>query len=449
MRAFTARLWSWPVRALALPIVAALIAGAVPGQTEPTAEETAVLCWLNRFRADPQAFGRLVVDGNKPENAGGVDWQMFTAELAALRPAPPLFFEPRLVDASRAHARYMVEAQEYGHHETEGRPGFTGEWPQDRARAAGYTAQVAECSHARGGQALEIVAGYIVDAGPPDEGSGGMREGRGHRRCMIDPRWREVGVGLFAWGRGFQSSVLLHGRAPGVERVLGGVAIVDRDADQFYDIGEGLGGVHIAVGELCTMTCGSGAWRLDLPRGAAPKKLVARLGPLELERDIAAGTDNLQIDLRFDVPRAIADLEAKLAGLPDTAAPQRRALHLRLLQLRPPATPDETQLAKEVGELEAAVVAGLGTWPRAEADKTFQAARRSFAGTSVEDWIRQAQSADTLARAAVAARDTKDAKARARRAQAAATAIERGLVDITSAGLWGTLAGLRRELSAR
>jgi hypothetical protein len=38
----------------------------------------------------------LVLDGNKPENSERVDWEMFAAELAALKPAPPLFFEPRL-----------------------------------------------------------------------------------------------------------------------------------------------------------------------------------------------------------------------------------------------------------------------------------------------------------------------------------------------------------------
>jgi uncharacterized protein YkwD len=118
------------------PVAAALFAPALLGQTEPTAEETEVLCWLNRFRADPQAFGRLVIGGNQPENAEHVDWKMFAAEIAALAPAPPLFFEPRLIDASRAHARYMVEAQEYGHHETEGRASPANRRSTARARPA-------------------------------------------------------------------------------------------------------------------------------------------------------------------------------------------------------------------------------------------------------------------------------------------------------------------------
>lgn len=418
----------------------------VAGQTEPTAEETAVLCWVNRFRHDPQAFGRLVIDGNKPENAGNVDWEMFSAEIAALAPAPPLFFEPRLIDASRAHARYMIQAQEYGHHETEGRPGFTGEWPDDRARAAGYMTPVNECAFARGGTALQIVAGYIVDAAPPGEGSGGMQEGRGHRRCMIDRKWREMGVGLFAWGDGLMSTVELYGQVQDAGRILGGVAIDDRDGNAFYGVGEGLGGVHIAVNNVCTMSSSSGAWRLDLPPGETAKKLVARLGSLHLEREILSGTENLQIDLLFGVQRVVADLEAELAKLPDSSEPRRRALRLKLLGLRAPSAPIELQLAGEVAEFKAAVLAGLGTWSRTESEQTFQTGKRRYAGTVIDDWMHQAQTADALARATTAVRSITNAAARTKRARAVAMEIHQALNGITNIDLWRALVGLHRDL---
>jgi hypothetical protein len=436
------------VKALAWPLVATLFAPVVTGQTEPTAEETAVLCWVNYFRRDPQAFAQLVLDGNKPEHSEHVDWEMFTAELTALKPAPPLFFEPRLLDASRAHARYMILAEEYGHKGTVGRPGFTGEWPNDRARAAGYKTLVGECSWARGRTALEIVATYVVDAAAPGEGLGGMQEKRGHRGCMINAGWREAGVGLYAWGDGRKSNVKLYSHAQGVGRVLGGVAIEDRDGDEFYDIDEGLGGVHIAVGELSAVTSGSGAWRLDLARDDTSRKLVARLGPLELVREIAPVADNLQIDLFFDLRRAVADLESKLAKLPESAKLQQRALSLQLLELRPPDSEAETQLADEVADLKAGVLDGLGTWSRVEAERAFQSGKRSFAGTVIENWIRQAQTVDTLAREAEAARGVKNTAARAKRIRAAAADIERQLVATTSADLWRVLANLRRDLLA-
>jgi hypothetical protein len=196
------------------------------------------------------------------------------------------------------------------------------------------------------------------------------------------------------------------------------------------------------------MSSGSGAWRLDLPRGANPRKLVARLGSIALERELAAGTENLQLDLHFDVRRAVADLEAKLGKLPDTAVSQQRALRLRLLELRLPATAVEEQLATEVAEFKTAVLAGLGTRSRSEADSAFHAARRSWAGTVVEDWLEQAQDADVLVRAAIAVRAIENGAARAKRARTTATAIEEALAGITSIDLWRALTGLRRELLA-
>lgn len=429
------------------PLVAALFLPAVLAQTEPTAEETAVLCWVNRFRRDPQAFARFIVDGNQPANTSHVDWQLFAAEVAALKAAPPLFFEPRLIDASRAHARYMIAAKEYGHHETAGRPGFTGASPTDRARAAGYGSPVAECAWARGETPLGIVAGYVVDAGAPGAGSGGMQAGRGHRRCLIDPTHREAGVGLVPWGDRQRSNVLLFGGVPGGTRVLGGVAIDDRNRDHAYDVGEGLGDVHVVVGDRCTVSSASGAWRLDLT-APAPKKLVARLGSLTVERPIAAGAEDLQIDLEFDVPRALADLDRRLAALPEGAAAQRRALRLERLELRPPATAEETELADEVARTKAAVLARLGTWSRQEAEASLQTAKRAFAGTVVEAWIRQAQILDPLARTAAAVRAHKPGAERGKQARALVSDIERQLVGVTNADLWRVLARLRSELLA-
>ena len=208
----------------------------------------------------------------------------------------------------------------------------------------------------------------------------------------------------------------------------------------------GLGQVHITVGSACTLSSPSGAWRLDLPRGGEAKKLVARLAALELVRDIPPGTTNLQLDLGFAVRSAIADLEGKLGELPGEAEARRRALRLVLLALRAPVDDAERQLAAEVAELENTVLARLGTWSRADADRVLQAAMRSFAGTVVEAFVRAAGKADVLARAAAEARSTKSAGARERLGRAAVAAIERELPAVTHAGLWRALARLRGEL---
>ena len=92
------------------------------------------------------------------------------------------------------------------------------------------------------------------------------------------------------------------------------------------------------------------------------------------------------------------------------------------------------------------MLAGLGTRSNTEVHDPFQTARRSFAGTVIEDWIRQAKTADKLTRAAASVREIRDAEARAKRAGATASDIEQALVDITSADLWRALASLRRDL---
>jgi hypothetical protein len=426
---------------------ALLLATCLAAQAEPSPEETEVLCWLNHFRRDPRAFARLVAAGNRPTPSDGVDWQRFADELAELQPAPPLFFAARLIDASRAHASYVVATREYGHHETPGRPGFTGEWPQDRARAAGYLARVAECSVANGGAGLHLVAGYVVDAAPPGTGSHGMQDGRGHRRCLIDPKWREVGVGMFAWGNGNWSNVILCGEPPTAGRQLGGVAIDDRDGDAFYDVGEGIGGMHIAVGDRSTLTSASGAWHLDLTPGTTAQRLVARRGELEVVRDLAPGSDGLWLDLHVDVRRAIADLEAKLGSLPATATAEQRALRLRLLELRAPASPPEADLAAEVDALRRVVLAGLGTWTQAEADRTLQAARKAFAGTVVAAWLDSARTADRLARAAAVAGGS--TATRTKRLAAVLADLDRALPTIPSPDLWRWLVDLRHRLLPR
>ena len=57
--------------------------------------------------------------------------------------------------------------------------------------------------------------------------------------------------------------------------MAGGVIYIDKDGDNFYSIGEGLGGVTIKSSDgACTTTWKSGAFELDL-RGEGPVTLTA------------------------------------------------------------------------------------------------------------------------------------------------------------------------------
>lgn len=423
-----------------------LLCALASAQAALTPEETAVLCWINRFRSDPQAFARLVLDGPRPSNSSDVDWTMFEAELRQLRPAPPLIHDPRLVDAARAHARYMPLAKEYGHRETRGAPGFTGEWPTDRARGAGYSDPVEECSFARGTTPFEIVAGYVVDAAPPGTGRGGMQERRGHRAALIHPRWNDIGIGLAPWGQGLWSNVLLLGASTPAGRILGGVAFTDRDGDGAYGVGEGLPGVHLRAGDRSSLSSASGAWRLELSASSRARTLVARCASLELVRQLDPRAPREVLPLHFVLASEIAALESELEALPVSATEPQRALRLRLLGLRSPRSEAERALESEATARKGSVLQQLGTGAAARVEEEIRAGLRAFAGTDLVVWFEQARHADRLARAAESLRSTESSGARSRRAQALAEQIDRGMAEIPSPELWQHLEAVRRTL---
>ncbi|MBL8900856.1 MAG: CAP domain-containing protein [Planctomycetes bacterium] len=425
-----------------------LLCALASAQTTPTPEETAVLCWINRFRSDPQAFGRLVLAGPRPSNSGGVDWALFEAELRTLCPAPPLLYEPRLLEAARAHARYMPMAKEYGHRETHGAEGFTGEWPVDRARAAGYADPVEECSCARGATPFEIVASYVIDAAPPGRGSGGMQERRGHRAALIDARWNDVGVGLAPWGQGQWSNVVVCGTSSARGRVLGGVAFEDRDGDGAYGIGEGLPEVHLRVGDRSALASASGAWRLELLADNSARTLVARRAGSELVHSLDARAPREVLQLRFELATEVEALERKLRALPESATDAQRALRMRLIALRSPRTDAERALASEVTAQKSAVLQALGTSAADDVERQVQAGLRAFAGTDLVAWLEQARRVDRLARAAEAVRRAEESVARARSAQALARQIERTMAEVPSPDLWRRLESLQSGLRA-
>jgi hypothetical protein len=434
-----------------LVLCTALLAPTGAAQSEPTPHDTLGLCWLNRLREDPKAFGKFVLDGNKPGLGEHVDWQMFAHEVQALSPAPPLFFELRLWQAARAHANYMIEAREYGHHETAGRPGFTGEWPHLRVVAAGYEGNVAECSGVHGTSALEHLIGYFVDAGVPGKGTGGMQDPRAHRGCMLDPRWREVGVAFVECGptypAGRLSNVMEFGEAAGVERIVGGVVIDDRNGDRCYDLGEGLGGVRLGLGERNTVSLAAGAFRIDTSSKARTTELVATLGTMRIVHEVPAGKAPVWLLLRLPVQEHVTALEQRLRRLASDADRERRVLQLELVELRAPEDAVETTLAASVAALKARTVAAFVDSPAAAAQAQLTAAMKEYGGTVVEGWLRQALLVDRLTRSAAAVKAERNAGLRKKRAITLVAEVDATLGVLQGPELVHHLRAIRTELS--
>ena len=232
--------------------------GYQPPSPEPTPWETLILEYINRCRANPAADAeRCIATKRVP---GSVDVDMFRREMNAEKPAPPMFFDLSLLKAARAHSYYQI-VNEQTHTETEGKPGFTGVTPSDRVRAAGFTGGSAENIFRDARDPWYSHAGFVVDWG---EGPGGMQPGRGHRRNILNPSYRVAGCGAVAH-QGTKTFAVTHNFSTIRKRLAGGVIIRDVNRNGFYDLGEGVGGVTISVGDEKLKSWSSGAYAIEIP----------------------------------------------------------------------------------------------------------------------------------------------------------------------------------------
>lgn len=91
--------------------------------------------------------------------------------------APPLTLEPRLEQAAQAHAQDMLARTFYAHRTPEGK------MPRDRAESAGYHGRLIAENIAAGSLSVEtVLSGWLLSSG--------------HRRNLLDPALRHLGVGL-------------------------------------------------------------------------------------------------------------------------------------------------------------------------------------------------------------------------------------------------------------
>jgi uncharacterized protein YkwD len=90
--------------------------------------------------------------------------------------APPLTLDPRLVEAAQKHAEDMLRRSYYDHESLEGLR------PRDRVAQAGYQAGLVAENIARGPVSVE-------------EAMSAWMQSRGHRSNLLNPAFREMGVG--------------------------------------------------------------------------------------------------------------------------------------------------------------------------------------------------------------------------------------------------------------
>ena len=385
----------------ALPLPAQQSKGTYePPDREPTPEETLILEYLNRFRADPVAEADLIAPSTR--KGEGVDWKMFHEEMKQLKPMPPMVMNLDLLDAARKHSYYMV-LNGLGHDEVPGRPGFYGASPADRIRQSGFRGGGwAENAFAGSGGPYDSHQGFIVDAGA---GPGGMQPGRGHRRNMMSAH-REIGAGGVPNGRGLS---VTHDFGSRDVRMAGGVVYIDANGNNFYDLGEGVGQVTIISSDGAAITTWkSGGYTLDL-KGQGQVVLTAVLAGEKHTKAFPAGKDNVKFDwiVPKEIPLKAAD---KLLDAADKAKDTPKefaalvALHLGASNLYLDA--DRKKRVKEMTQ-EVSGLLGLAQQAVIEAmkdpevgglKKVLEEERKPFKGTEADAWFQDAETIGKLKR---------------------------------------------------
>jgi Ca2+-binding RTX toxin-like protein len=247
-----------------------------------SAQEQLMLELVNRARLDPLAeAARFGIDLNQNLAPGTI-----TAVAKQV-----LAMNDLLVASSRGHSAWMLQADIFSH------TGQGGSDAGQRMTAAGY---VFSGSWTWG----ENISWRGVSPGPIDASSSILDQHRGlflsagHRTNILGDGFREIGIaqeigGFLSNGTNWSASMVTQNFArSGANFFLTGVIYNDGTDDDFYGIGEGVGGVSVTVaGGGGDTSSAAGGYEIGLTGGAK----TVTIGGVTLGLTIGAG--NVKLDL--------------------------------------------------------------------------------------------------------------------------------------------------------
>ncbi|PWK66416.1 CAP domain-containing protein [Aminobacter sp. AP02] len=180
--------------------------------------------------------------------------------------AQPLAFDNDLSEAAEGHDQWMLAADVFSH------TGSGGSSPTTRMKAAGYTLSGSWATGENIAWATtRAPTGYVDEVQLLHTN---LMNSSGHRANILNPNFREVGLGFEVGDYKGRSSAFVtedFGKT-GSDLFLTGVAFDDKDGDHFYDPGEGLGAITVtaknAAGQTFkTTTSAAGGYDLALKPG--------------------------------------------------------------------------------------------------------------------------------------------------------------------------------------
>ena len=301
---------------------------------QPTSFDQYMLELINQARANPAAMAsKLGIDLNQGLSAG-------TISTAAKQ---PLAFNLDLIDAAHKHSAWMLSTDTFSH------TGVGGSDPSARMKAEGY-------SGSTWGENIAITWGgsKTTSQSVVDGLESGLFKSSGHRVNILKDGYKEVGVGIESGeykGSPGVTATQDFGRS-GTTSFLTGVAFDDKDGDQFYDVGEGLGGVHVqaksATGQAFDVDVWqTGGWQMAVPQGTYSLTFSGGGLAAPITKTAQVGASNVKVDLDADAGQS-SPIPSPTPDPTPIPAPQPT----------PVPTPEPTPVPKP----DAIGVSKVGTW---------------------------------------------------------------------------------------
>ncbi len=296
---------------------------------DPTPDEQLYLELINRARARPQEEAQIfatttdldVLAAYNNEPFWTVDLNLMVEQYATIPVVPPLAMNARLLVAARKHSRYQYDIVKQTHD-------GPGTWNlADRVRNEGYSySRLGENVYATAASVFHGHAGFAVDWG---FGPGGLQTPAGHRMNIHSSNFREAGLGIYMGskpppdenspGVGPQLITQDFGTQLNATPLLTGVAYFDLNGNNFYDVGEGIGGLTITVDRVsqagATARSGGYAVPINTGNGSYTVRFTGPgLDPVMHSLTIANG-ENAKLDLTpVYAPPAISGPEGPSTG---------------------------------------------------------------------------------------------------------------------------------------
>jgi hypothetical protein len=271
----------------------------------PDGNEQQLVWLMNRARSDPSREGAWLATEDDPDIAAartyfGVNLTVLQDEFDAIPARPPAAFDVRLYNAAKAHSDYLIGIDDQTH---------TGQF--DRIDAAGFDyTSFAGIVFSYSEHTVYGHAGFNIDWGP---GSDGTQDPPGHRNAImsVSVNYTNVGYAVVAEsdpatevGPQVITGNLCYantGAADHYNRFLVGTVWIDRNGNDQYDPGEGIGGVRVEPdqGDFFAVTANSGGYAIPLTAEATyGVTFSGSMITMPVNRTVAVAANSLLLDLK-------------------------------------------------------------------------------------------------------------------------------------------------------